>query len=346
MGEYLISVVVPIYRVEAYLEQCVRSLIDQTLPGIEIILVDDGSPDGCPQICDRFAGEHAHVRVIHQPNGGILAARRAGTAAASGEYVTFVDGDDWIEPELYAQVAAVIAQAAPDIVSYGYSEVYEGCAPVPVRQRISAGLYRRAELETAVFPVMLSQPPFFSFGVLPSLCCKAIRRPLLLQALAAAPGEVRIGEDLSVSLPCLLRAESVFFCDLTGYCYRQNPASVVHTYDPRTAERSALLLSHLREQITACAQSVLLPQLNDYALFLLEHCLNSLMRSDSLSREALEPLRTLSLHPCVRAGLRQAPHWRLRIFIGLIRGRCLLLLRCIRRHQQRIRRARSAAGRD
>ncbi|MGN0996283.1 MAG: glycosyltransferase family 2 protein [Candidatus Ventricola sp.] len=340
MGEYLISVVVPIYRVEAYLEQCIRSLISQTLPGLEIILVDDGSPDGCPQICDRFAGEHRHIRVIHQPNGGILAARRAGVEAASGEYVTFVDGDDWVEPELYAQVAAIIDQAAPDIVSYGYSGVRDGCAPVPVRQRIPAGLYRRAELEASVFPVMLSQPPYFTFGVLPSLCCKVIRRPLLTQGLAAAPGEVRIGEDLAVSLPCMLRAESVFFCDLVGYGYRKNPSSVVHTYDPRTAERTALLLTHLSDQIAACAQPVLLPQLNDYALFMLEYCINTMMKSDSLSREALTPLRALTLHPCVCAGLKQAPHRKLRIFIRLIRGRHLLLLRCIRRRQQYIRKAR------
>lgn len=346
MGEYLISVVVPIYRIEAYLEHCIRSLLGQTQPGIEIILVDDGSPDRCPQLCDRYAGEHDHILVIHQPNRGILAARRAGAAAASGKYVTFVDGDDWVEPELYAQVAAVIAQAAPDIISYGYSDVREGCAPVPVRQRIPAGLYRRAELESAVFPVMLSQPPFFSFGVLPSVCCKVFCRTLLLRALAEAPGEVRIGEDLAVSLPCMLCASSVFFCDLTGYCYRQNASSVVHTYDPRTAERTMLLLSHLHGQIAACAQPVLWPQLNDYALFMLKYCIDMLMKSDSLSREALEPLRALSLHPCVRAGLKQAPHWKLRIFIGLIRGRHLLLLRCIRRRQQRIRRARRAAGLD
>lgn len=343
MDRYLISVVVPIYRVEDYLEQCVRSLVCQTQPGIEIILVDDGSPDGCPQLCDRLADGHSHIRVIHQRNGGILAARRAGAAAASGEYITFVDGDDWVEPELYAQVAAIIDQAAPDIISYGYSSIRDGCAPVPVRQRIGAGLYCRSDLEASVFPVMLSQPPYFSFGVLPSLCCKVIRRPLLLQELASAPDEVRIGEDLAVSLPCMLRAESVFFCDLTGYCYRQNPSSVVHTCDPRTAERSALLLDHLTERIAACQQPALARQLNDYAVFLLEYCLNSLMKGASLSRGTLTPLRALSYHPCVRAGLKQIPPGKLHIFVCLIRLRCLPLLRCIQRRQRRIRRARASA---
>ena len=100
----LISVIVPIYRVEAYLEQCIQSIRNQTYKNLEIILVDDGSDDQCPQICDRYARVDERIKVVHKVNGGLDSARKAGIIAASGKYIGYVDGDDWIEPEMYEQL--------------------------------------------------------------------------------------------------------------------------------------------------------------------------------------------------------------------------------------------------
>ena len=99
--DVLISVIVPVYKVEAYLERCVRSIQTQTYRNLEIILVDDGSPDNCGALCDGFAREDDRIRVIHKPNGGLSSARNAGIDVARGEYFGFVDSDDWIEPEMY-----------------------------------------------------------------------------------------------------------------------------------------------------------------------------------------------------------------------------------------------------
>ena len=90
------SVVVPVYNVEQYLPKCMESLLAQTLEDIEVMLVDDGSPDGCPALCDRYAEEDGRVRVIHKSNGGVSAARNDGLAAATGDYVIFCDSDDWM----------------------------------------------------------------------------------------------------------------------------------------------------------------------------------------------------------------------------------------------------------
>ena len=97
----LISVIVPVYKVEQYLDRCVQSIVDQTWKNLEIILVDDGSPDGCARMCDEWARRDARIRVIHKENGGLSDARNAGMAAATGESIGFVDGDDWIEPDMY-----------------------------------------------------------------------------------------------------------------------------------------------------------------------------------------------------------------------------------------------------
>lgn len=94
-----ISVIVPVYKVESYLRQCVDSILGQIFQDFELILVDDGSPDGCPAICDEYAAQDRRVRVIHQKNGGLSAARNAGLDCAKGEYIAFIDSDDWVHSE-------------------------------------------------------------------------------------------------------------------------------------------------------------------------------------------------------------------------------------------------------
>ena len=96
-----ISVIIPIYRVEQYLCKCVESVLTQTYHDLEIILVDDGSPDGCGKICDEYAERDERVKVIHKPNGGVASARNAGLDAATGEWIGWVDSDDWTEPALF-----------------------------------------------------------------------------------------------------------------------------------------------------------------------------------------------------------------------------------------------------
>ena len=97
----LISVIVPIYNVEKYLARCVDSIVNQTYKNLEIILVDDGSPDRCPQMCDDYAEKDSRIKVVHKKNGGLSDARNAGMAVATGEYISFIDSDDWIDLETY-----------------------------------------------------------------------------------------------------------------------------------------------------------------------------------------------------------------------------------------------------
>ena len=97
----LISVIVPVYKVEEYLDRCVQSIVNQTYSNLEIILVDDGSPDRCGAICDAWAEKDSRIRVIHKENGGLSDARNAGMAAATGQYIGFIDSDDRIAPEMY-----------------------------------------------------------------------------------------------------------------------------------------------------------------------------------------------------------------------------------------------------
>lgn len=123
----LISVIVPVYKVEAYLDKCVQSIVDQTYTNLEIILVDDGSPDNCPAMCDAWAAKDRRIKVIHQENQGGGTARNTALDAARGELIAFVDSDDYIASDMYAALYALIAEGA-DIAECGYMIVENDCS--------------------------------------------------------------------------------------------------------------------------------------------------------------------------------------------------------------------------
>ena len=120
----LISVVVPVYKVENYLDRCVESLLAQTYQNLEIILVDDGSPDSCPALCDEWGKRDERIVVIHKPNGGLSDARNAGVLAAHGDYIGFVDSDDYVAPDMYESLYAHLIEADADVSICGIADVY------------------------------------------------------------------------------------------------------------------------------------------------------------------------------------------------------------------------------
>lgn len=111
----LISVIIPIYKVEAFLDECIASVVAQTYSNLEIILVNDGSPDNCPQMCDRWAAKDNRIKVIHKENGGLSDARNAAIDIATGSFIAFVDSDDWIDPRMYEVMLTAIKKENADI---------------------------------------------------------------------------------------------------------------------------------------------------------------------------------------------------------------------------------------
>lgn len=135
-----VSVIVPVYNVEAYLQTCVDSVLEQPYENIEIILVDDGSPDRCPMICEEYAKKDPRIRVIHQENRGLPAARNTGLRAASGEWIICVDSDDLWKSDLLESVMAVASDAV-DLIAFSYMPYPEG-QPLPQPSPLRTGTYR------------------------------------------------------------------------------------------------------------------------------------------------------------------------------------------------------------
>ncbi|MEG2120303.1 MAG: glycosyltransferase family 2 protein, partial [Pseudoflavonifractor sp.] len=131
MERPFVSIIVPIYKVEPYLRRCVDSILAQTHTDFELILVDDGSPDGCPAICDAYAAQDSRVRVIHQKNGGLSAARNAGLDVMRGQYVAFCDSDDVLHPDYLKVLYGLLTETGSDIAQCGYCTIPEDGVPDP-----------------------------------------------------------------------------------------------------------------------------------------------------------------------------------------------------------------------
>jgi glycosyltransferase involved in cell wall biosynthesis len=216
----LISVVVPVYRVEAYLADCLDSVLAQS-GDIEVVCVDDASDDGCAAILAGYAGRDDRVRVVTLPhNAGLGAARNAGLAAATGEFVWFVDGDDWLPAGSVAAAAERLRAVDPDVLILGYGRVYADGRVEPHLPGAETGAPTGRTVTLAEAPRLVEH--------LWLACTKIFRRAWLPVAFPAG-----WYEDVAFVLPALLAADRIALLDRDCYAYRQRPRQITRTVDDR-----------------------------------------------------------------------------------------------------------------
>lgn len=226
-----LSIIVPIYKVEEYLPKCIDSIIDQTFPDIEIILVDDGGYDSCPDICDEYAKRDKRIKVIHKENGGLVSARKAGIKAATGKYAAFVDGDDSIAQGMYETMCKAALQTDADIVVEGFEFVYPDRVEL-WHDNVCDGEYDKERLIQSIYPVMMCHDNNLTRNVAPALWNKIFKRELLGSILSGMNEGIRDGEDAAVTYPCLLAAgKVVFMTSEHHYRYRINTESMSRSFD-------------------------------------------------------------------------------------------------------------------
>ena len=225
----MISVIVPVYKVENYLGSCVESILNSTYKDIELILVDDGSPDGSGAICDQFAQQDDRVRVIHKANGGVSSARNEGLKAAKGDYVMFVDGDDRIHCQMVETLKTAI-----DSGNYDFSMIF--IQKVPEEKSVEIKQYNIDEIETAE----LSASEFFSLVCTlhldyPTSCNKLYRKSLIEGMLFA---NLIQAEDLEWNTRVSLRMQKAIVKKVQMYFYILHKGSAMHgALSGRAAER-------------------------------------------------------------------------------------------------------------
>ena len=215
MNRDTISVIVPVYNVEAYLARCVDSILGQTYDDLEVILVDDGARDSSGRICDQYAAKDSRVKVIHKENGGLSSARNAGIEAATGEYLSFVDSDDWIEPDMYAHMLGLIRKYEAKLVCAGRYDV-DGSTG---EKRI--GLCPQRE---EVIPAEELVGRIFLWDNCDSSACDKLYHRSLFGNYRYPVGVV--SEDVSVMYRIILGARKAVMCDRPVYNYFHRPGSI------------------------------------------------------------------------------------------------------------------------
>lgn len=261
-----LSVIVPVYGVEKFLVQCLDSILSQTFTDYEVILVEDGSPDRCAAICDDFAVRDSRVSVLHKTNEGLVRARKDGLKLATGSYVGFVDGDDWVEPDMFEKLCEAARELDADIVNCGFFAEYPD-RRVVVGSVVAPGVYDKALMQRDVFPVMLTTRRFGEYGILPAVWCKIFRKGLLDDNLPAVPDRIRNGEDGAITYPCLLDAARVCLLPDPLYHYRQHPAQMVRQFDVRHLESLGLWVNYVRGDALRHGSQVLRDQIAYYVQY-------------------------------------------------------------------------------
>lgn len=236
MNKPLVSVVIPIYKVEEYLSRCIESVINQTLKDIEIILVNDGSPDNCPKICDEYAKKDLRIKVIHKENGGLASARNSGMKIASGKWLFFLDSDDWLETDGLETLFETGEKYKVDFVRYrairtGWPGLEENapCMVEPIRE-LRDGYYSKTDIEKEVYPRLIITP-MLTMGAVVGAWGSLYNLEFLRKNNLTFYEDVKFSEDLVFSARVVRAAENFYFIDEPGvYHYFYNPNSISKSF--------------------------------------------------------------------------------------------------------------------
>lgn len=290
-----VSIIVPVYNAEKYLQECVESVLCQTLSDIELILVDDGSTDSSPALCDQYAAQDRRVKVIHKPNGRAASARNAGLRAASGEYVAFVDADDWISPDMYEKML----QTNADVTLCDYVR-FQGEKQLPFTQpNVAAGFYNKAQIREKIYPHLVMDG--LEYPITISNWALLIRREVIVKKCLSYREDIRISEDAPFGSEVLYCADS--FAYLKGeqlYHYRMTEGSASRTYQPWWWDSSLKINEETENFFTKCADYDFTQQIKSNMFYLARAEIYYIMANPKLSRkEQNNKIKAVMNHPRV-----------------------------------------------
>lgn len=267
-----VSVIIPVYNTETYLKQCLDSVITQTLQEMEIICVDDGSVDNCPQILDEYAARYSGIKVIHKVNGGVVSARRTGESVARGQYIGYVDSDDWIDKEMFERMYTCAVKHGAELVSSGYW--LEGDYTSECLDGVDGGLYVGEKMQ------MLRENTIYCMcrkdtGLRAPQPCKLFSANLYKRVTVPVPEDITMSEDKLHILTCILECKSAYVMKESYYHYRINRSSATRTGNPsyllcvdkvyqyfRTLYRHTAFTERMRQQAELYIMDMLLVAVN------------------------------------------------------------------------------------
>lgn len=291
-----VSVIVPVYNAEKYLRACVDSILAQTVTELECILVDDGSTDASPAICDEYAARDSRVKVIHKPNGRASSARNAGIRAARGEYIAFVDSDDWIAPDMYEKML----EPGADVCLCDYIRFTEGTEHPFTQPNVSGGFYNKEQMRRDIYPHLVMDG--LEYPITISNWALLIRRSVIRENGLWYREDIHVSEDAPFGSEVLYCADS--FAYLKGmhlYHYRITQGSVSKTYKPWWWDSYLKISEETEAFFSKCTDYDFTQQLKSNMFYLARAAIYYYLYDESLSRaEQNEKIRAVMNHPRVK----------------------------------------------
>ena len=271
MESYRVSVIVPVYNAEEYLEMCVGSLLQQTYRDMEILLIDDGSTDDSWKMCRQFAEKDSRIHTFHKENGGLVSTWKYGAEKCTGEYLCFVDSDDWVEPQMIQEMAECICGKDREIISSDYVIERDNGTSQYVSQQLAPGVYDEQAIQSEVLPRVLGYEHRY---VTMSRCMKLISKKLILENMHYCDATIRMGEDVVMMLPCLIDCERLVVMNHKAYYhYRYVTSSMIHKYDDTLYENNLklqkMILQILHDKFPPEKQGIMKQQADKEYIFLL-----------------------------------------------------------------------------
>lgn len=246
-----LGVVVPIYNAESTLRKCIDSIIGQTYENIEVVLVNDGSCDGSLKICKEYAKRDGRIQIINQVNQGLIMARYNGAAVLNCDYLTFVDADDWIDLYAYEKMS-VYMDNDEDVVMFQIIRYFDESNQTFSKSNFPAGRYNKNDIKNIILPYMVWDIKKYDFGIDPSLCCKIIKKNILMSELERVKRlKIYYGEDSAVTYPLFQNINSLVISEECFYYHRQRVGQKIASYieDEEFYGKLFLLYDYLKKRI-------------------------------------------------------------------------------------------------
>lgn len=305
---------------------------------MEVILMDDGSTDNSPAICDHYAAQDGRVISVHQKNAGAAAARNHGLELATGEYVAFADCDDYMDPDMYERMMAINAEYGCDLVVCDCVKEYASGSDLYTHE-LPGGYYDREKMRRIYFPQLLMTQAV-EYPVTISNCLLLIRREVIEKQKLRYPEGIRFSEDLLFGAEVGYAANSMYY--LKGYApyhYRQNPASVTHTAYQDKWPMLLDLHGRITSAFSSKAEFDFRPQIDLCMLFFVYLAIGNLNGADLPPDVWKRRIKDVLQNNSVRQALRRIPvsglriNWKLKLITFIYRWNCLGLITLIRRYQ-------------
>lgn len=316
---------------ERLLSRCLDSIINQTYKELEIILIDDGSTDSSGNICDAYAQQDYRIQVIHQQNSGVSSARNAGLEIATGDYISFIDPDDWVESNMYETLIQHVQNKDIDILRFNAYRKGEIVNQLPFH-----GLYSGQQFENEVVLPMIGAEKFGGMFILGVLWLHLYRREIIERNHIRFNQALRRCEDRLFTLTAVLHAQNMLFIDSAPYHYEVNEGSLSNKYDPQRWQQELIYLKELETEYKKCKVETFIKESDkriggEYLLRAVTS-INNEFFSDNKNGffDKYNNTKTIINNPYVKKAVQDTPREKSslkgKITLGLIRYRMPLLL--------------------